>query len=752
MIGKTISHYKILQKIGSGGMGMVYQAEDTRLKRVVALKFLAPASTTDPEARQAFMLEAQAASALDHPNICTIHEIDETDEGQIFIAMAFYQGETLKEKIAQGPTSVREATFLTRQIAEGLAKAHEKDIVHRDIKPANIIVTEDGMVKILDFGVAEFQHQTAFATPGVICGTPAYMSPEQACGGTVDQRADIWSLGVILFELLTANPPFAAENQQALMQAIVNDPPLTLKQFLGQGAAEMQTIIDKTLAKDPAARYQSMRAFIDDLDLLERSAPSSADTQVHAAAQALLPSIAILPFSDFSAEKDQEYFCDGLAEEIIHDLSRLKGLRVASRNSAFQFKGQNLDIAQIGQGLKVDKVLEGSLRKAGNRIRIAVRLINVADGFLLWADEYQRELADIFEIQDDISRSVVTNLQIQLTGAGEQEPVKHYTDNVEAYSSYLRGRFYWNKRTTESVQTGIDYFKAAIEMDAGYALAYSGLADAHIVLGLYGRSAPSEVMPEAIRAAEQALRIDEKLPEAHISLACAKAIYEWNWAEAETHFKRGIELKPDYAEAWHWYAINFLIPLGRFEEAARAIDRALELDPASLVINATVGLVHYFSRRFDAATTHLRRALDKDPDFPVSNFFLGQALTQKGDFAGAMNSFQRALTFYGDSNNVLANHGYAAAKAGNPAKARKILRQLEDASSARYVSAYDRATILCGLGETEKALSWLEQAAQEHAFLLSYLNVDPLMDALRVQEKFQRLAKKITGEPRDAPL
>jgi eukaryotic-like serine/threonine-protein kinase len=745
MIGKTISHYKILEKLGEGGMGVVYKAEDTKLKRTVALKFLASALTSDPEAKQSFIQEAQAASALDHPNICTIYEIDETAEGQIFISMAYYLGEILKNKIKRGPASLQEAIHLIRQIGEGLAKAHEKDIVHRDVKPANLIVLDGQLIKILDFGVAKFRHKTDSSSPGLIIGTPAYMSPEQASGKPVDQRSDIWSVGVILFELLTSNLPFVGDSDLALMRFIVNETPLSLNKFLGNGSAKIQNIIDKTLTKNPEERYQSLNEFLSDLNLCEQGRPSTADTRVIAVPPQELPSIAILPFIDLSAEKDQEYFCDGLAEEIINGLARLKALRVASRNSAFQFKGKNFDTAQIGQALNVQKVLEGSLRKVGKRMRIAVRLINVSDGFLVWADQYQRELADIFDIQDDISRAVVTNLEIQFAGASEKEWVKHYTDNVEAYSAYLRGRFYWNKRTADSVKTSIEYFQSAIKMDSKYALAYSGLADAYIVLGLYGRYSPTEVMPKALQAAEQALQIDELLPEAHISLGCAKAVYEWEWSEADDHFKRGIELKPEYAEAHHWYAINFLTPLSRFEQAVEEAKKALDLEPSSLAINAAVGLVYYFARQFDAAIDHFQRALDMDPDFPVTNFFLGQAFVQKCRFHEAIDYFQRALKFDGDNTNMLATYAHAAALTNEKDIARKVLEQLLDYSGKKYVSSYDISSIYCGLGDTEKALSWLEKALEEHAFLLSYLNVDPIMDPLREHERFQILIKKLLG-------
>ncbi len=749
MIGQTISHYQVLEKLGEGGMGVVYKAEDTRLKRTVALKFLASSLTSDPEARKCFIHEAQAASALDHPNICTIHDIHETDEGQLFIAMAYYQGETLKERIQKGPTCLQEALHLLRQIGEGLAKAHDKGIVHRDIKPANLMVVDSRLVKILDFGVAEFHHASPLSGPGFLVGTPAYMSPEQASGKPVDQRSDIWSVGVVLYELLTGNRPFAGEDDSRLIDSILHERPWPLETFLGAVPAPIQKAVEKMLAKDPQDRYLSLYEFLRDLESYDQQTPTASATRVMAAPQPAVPSIAILPFVDLSAAKDQEYFCDGLAEEIMDDLARLKGLRVASRNAAFQFKGRNADILEIGKSLNVQKVLEGSIRKGGNRIRIAVRLINTLDGFLVWADEYERELADIFAIQDDISSAVVKNLQLQFGGAFGSacgpDSARHYTENVEAYSHYLRGRFYWNKRTTDSIRSAVGHFEAAIQIDPDYALAYSGLADAHIVLGLYGRVAPAEGMPRAIEAAQRALTIDEWLPEAHISLGCARAIYQWQWREVEQAFIRGIKLKPDYAGAHHWYAINLLTPLGRFEEAVREAQRALELEPFSLAIHAAVGLVYYFSRRYEDAIKYFKQALDKDPDFPATLFFLGQVYVQMARYQEAMDFFQQAMKIDSDNTNMRATYGHAAAASGKTADARALLEELLTLSQKQYVSAYDIASIYIGLGEKETALSWLEKAADERAYLLSYLKVDPILDRLREEKRFQMVADKIMG-------
>ncbi|UCF63972.1 MAG: protein kinase [bacterium] len=741
--GQKIFHYQLLEQLGSGGMAVVYKALDEKLDRPVALKFLPLQAGIQEREKQRFILEAKTASALDHPNICTIYEINETERGQVFISMAFYEGETLKDKIERGPLSVKETLHIIRQVCLGLQKAHDKGIVHRDIKPANIMVTTDGVVKILDFGVAKFQHKIHVTQPGTVIGTPGYMAPEQAAGKEVDHRVDLWAAGILLFEMLTAHLPFEGDNDLAVMYAIVNENPLSLNSFRAQDSSALQQILNHALEKEPDRRYQNMQDLMNDLESLEQKPSVAPETRQTVISVPSTPSIAVLPLIDLSPDRDQEYFCDGLAEEIINALTRIKDLKVISRNSAFQFKGENLDISQIGRRLGVQKVLEGSLRKGGDRIRVTVRLINVSDGFLIWADDYERELEDIFAIQDDIARSIVNNLKIKLIDISETQLLKKYTDNVEAFSAYLQGRFFWNKRTADSLEKSIEYFNQAIQLDSQYALAYAGLADAYIVLGLYGKYALPDVMPQALKAVRQAEAIDDSLAEAHISEGCIQAIYQWNWESSENQFRKGIELKPEYALGHHWYAINFLTPRGRFEEAQKSINQALESEPLSLVIHSTIGLIHYFNRRYEQAIRHLEKTLLLDPNYPVTHFFLGRALVQAAKFPEAMDHLQQALKFFGDSTNMLATFAHAAALAGKEAITHKILTQLQEISQRMYVSSYDIASIYVGLGQTGEALTWLEKALQERAYLLIYLEVDPIMDPLRKEKRFQELVEQI---------
>ncbi|MFQ6008621.1 MAG: protein kinase [Candidatus Zixiibacteriota bacterium] len=500
MIGKTISHYKVLEKLGAGGMGVVYKAEDTRLKRCVVLKFLPPELTRDEEAKERFVNEAQAASALDHPNICTIYEIDETKDGQMFIAMACYEGETLKSIIDNRRLMIEEAVGIAIQIAQGLAKAHEQGIVHRDIKPANIIVTKDGVVKILDFGLAKLTGVTQLTKTGTTLGTVAYMSPEQAQGVTVDHRTDIWSLGVGLYQMVSGELPFRGEYEQAVIYSILNEEPEETSEI----PANLQQIVAKALAKEPDERYQQMDDMLTDLSTLRKEL-ESASTQVTVSKEKPAPAIAVLPFVNMSADPENEYFCDGMAEELIDAFTKLEGLRVVSRTSAFSFKGKELKIQKIGEELKVSHVLEGSVRKAGKRLRITAQLINVDDGYHLWSQKYDRELEDVFAIQDDIAETIVDTLKVKLVGEKEVPLIKRYTENVEAYQLYLKGRYFWNKRHQGELQQAMAFFNQTIEKEPTHALAYTGLADSFFIIGHYCYLPPKEAFLKAKAFAQKAL-------------------------------------------------------------------------------------------------------------------------------------------------------------------------------------------------------------------------------------------------------
>ena len=523
MIGKKISHYEILEKLGEGGMGVVYKAQDTKLKRIVALKFLPPELTRDSDAKQRFINEAQATSALDHQNICTVHEIDEVPtEGQeqTFIVMACYEGETLNDKIRRGPLEIEEAIHIAIQIAHGLEKAHKKGIVHRDIKPTNIILTEDGVVKIVDFGLAKLTGQVKITKAGTTIGTAAYMSPEQARGKEVDHLTDIWSLSVVLYEMVTGQLPFKGEYEQSVIYSILNEEPEPIISV----SMELDRIVKKALNKNPEDRYDSIEEIMTDLKALRKGIEN--ESMKKQGEKKSVPSIAVLPFVDMSPQKDQEYFCDGMAETLINALSNISELHVVARTSAFSFKGVNLDVREIGQRLNVKTVLEGSVQKAGKRIRITAQLINIIDGYHLWSEKYDRDMEDIFDIQDEISLAIVENLKVKLLGKEKAFLVKRRTDDVEAYNQYFKGIYFVRLYTTEGYEKATEYFELSLQNDPNYALAYYGLSAVSYVKSFWGNVPPKEAYPKARIYAEKALEIDTTLAEAHAALGFINMFYD----------------------------------------------------------------------------------------------------------------------------------------------------------------------------------------------------------------------------------
>ena len=529
--GTTLGPYQILSELGRGGMGVVYQASDPRLKRTVAIKLLPPDLTRDETAKQRFLQEAQAASALDHPNICTIFEINETDDGQLYLVMAHYEGETLKERIARWPLDLNDAIDIATQVGEGLAEAHGAGIVHRDIKPANLLVTKTGVVKILDFGLAKLAGTEGMTQTGTTLGTVAYMSPEQARGQEVDHRTDIWSLGVVLYEMLAGTPPFQGENLLSISNAILesDQPSLT------GPSLPAQVVISRSLSKNREERFQSVSSLLGELRPLHSSPDAPT---VAAAAQPEVSSIAVLPFANMSADPEQEYFCEGLAEELIDTLARLENLHVVSRTSAFQFRGKGHDLQQVAKQLKVRTVLEGSVRKAGNRLRVNVQLINAADGYHLWSERYDRDMDDVFAVQDEIARTVVAKLKVELLGVGDAPLVTRPTDNLEAYNLVLKGRYYRVRLTVKAIEKSLQCFTQALAIAPDYAAAHAGVAGAHVVQAMFGGATPHDVMPRAQEAARKALALDDSEAAAHSASALVLHWYDWDWAGAERAFRR----------------------------------------------------------------------------------------------------------------------------------------------------------------------------------------------------------------------
>jgi len=740
MIGKTISHYKILEKLGEGGMGVVYKAEDTKLKRTVALKFLTPYALGSEEEKTRFVLEAQAAAALDHPNICTVYEIEEY-EGKTFIAMAYIGRQSLKKKIASGPLELEKALDIVIQVAEGLQEAHEKGIVHRDIKSANIMVTEKGQAKIMDFGLAKLAEGTKLTKTATIMGTVAYMSPEQARGEVVDHRTDIWSLGVVLYEMVTGQLPFKGEYEQGVVYSILHEEAQPITSLCSQVPMELERVVSKAMAKSSDERYQHVGEVILDLRALRQELESKT-LKEQASATKAVPSIAVLPFINMSADNEQEYFCDGMAEELINALTKIKDLRVVARTSAFSFKGEKLDIREIGKKLSVGTVLEGSVRKAGNRFRITAQLVNVADGYHLWSERFDRQMEDVFAIQDEISLAIVDKLKLKLLKEEKAKLVKHHTENLDAYNFYLKGRYFWNKRTEHGLKKSLENLQRAIEIDPEFALAHAGLSDTYATLGWYGFLPRKDAFTRAKAEAIKALEIDDTVGEAHASLANIKTWCDWDWVDAEREYKRALALNSSDAETHHMYA-HFLEAMGRFEEAIREMKQALELEPLSLNINSCIGKNLYFARKYNEAIEQLQKTLEMDPNYFDPHAWLGMAYAKKGMHEQAIKKLQKGTTFIGISPIMIAALGYAYASAGKRSEAQKRLNQLKGLSRKEHVDPYFLAWIYAGLDERERAFEWLNKAYEERSMYMTLLKVDPLFDNLRSDAKFTELLKKM---------
>jgi len=724
--------YKIIGEIGRGGMGVVLKAEDTKLKRMVALKFLPSEVSRYPEAKERFIREAQAAAALDHPNICTIFEINEA-EGQTYIAMAYVQGESLKEKISSGSLDIPEVLDIAVQIAEGLKHAHGRGITHRDIKPANIMLTEDGQAKIMDFGLAKIERAADLTRMMTIMGTAAYMSPEQARGETVDHHTDIWSLGCVLFELLSGQRPFPGEHERALLYSILNEPPRLISLLRKELPAQLETIIHKCLEKDPKNRYQ------DAADLAK--ALKSFDK---AAQKARQPSIAVLPFVDMSPEKDQEYFCDGIAEELINGLTHIRDLRVVARTSGFAFKGKDIDVRDIGRTLSVDTVLEGSIRKAGKRLRITAQLIKVEDGFHLWSEKFDREMEDIFAIQDEISKAIVDHLKVKLLAQEKAAIEKPLTDDPEAYSLYLKGLYFAYKPSAEAFQKALDYFREAINKDPGFALAYAGIANVYATLGILNLVSPTDIMPKAKTALQKALELDDQLAEAYAQMANIAFYFEWDWETADQCYKRTIAINPGYAAVHGWYAWNCL-GRGRWDEAIREIKLAQNLDPLMPLLYAFSVGIHGASGRLDEAIEDFHKATELDPNIGLAYFHAGIAYLRKERIDEAIKAFQRGkeLAIYAGWAEI--GLGLSSLKKGKREEAEQILEDMLEQKKKTNVSSTSIALLWGALGNLDKAFEFFDTAYEEHDSLMVYIHIytNFLVPEIPKDSRFKALLKKM---------
>jgi serine/threonine-protein kinase len=752
--GTRLGHYEIRSALGSGGQGDVYRAVDTTLDRPVVIKVLSPEQTVRPASLARFEREAKLASSLDHPNICTIHGLHEA-EGVRFIAMQYVEGRNVRDLVAGRPLELTSALAIVIQVADALAAAHARGIIHRDIKAGNVMVMESGKVKVLDFGLAKLLEPNAedsrdpnLTELGVPYGTATYAAPEQARG---------------------------------------EDSPII---------ARLQAILDRAMAKEPDARYQRVEELRDELRAVLRDIDPNASQDIHftgsissipprhragAGPFATLPlgrvaafvgvgalllalafgvykffgssqdsptinSLAVLPFTNVGDDPGTEYLSDGITESLINSLSQLPSVKVRSRNSVFQYKGRPADPQKIGKELDVRAVLTGRVEHRGDELFVNVELIDTKDDSHLWGERYARRLSDLVRLQEELSRDITEKLRLRLTGEEERQLVKNYATNSEAYQLYLQGRYYWNKRTAEGLQKGREFFRQAIEKDPGYAPAYSGLADCYWLLNVYNVGPATDSNLKAREAAAKALALDEGLAEAHASLASISYRYDWNWREAEEHFKRAIQLKPDYPTAHQWYSA-MLAATGRFDEANEEARRARELEPFSLTINSDVGRHLYYAGRYDDALAAHRQSLEMDRNYARAHYEVGCVLTQLKRHGEALGAFQQALNLDKDTIGALAGLGHAYALSGDKPQALEVIERLREMSTRRYVSPYYLAVVYAGLGEREQALDHLEKASQERFNWLAFVKVEPQFKSLRAEPRFQALAQRIGLAP-----
>jgi len=750
-VGTRVGSYSILGTLGAGAMGEVYRARDTKLGRDVALKVLPEELASDPERLRRFEHEARSASSLNHPNIITIYDIG-AEGSTHYIAMELVDGKTLRELLASGALETEKLLPLAIQAAKGLAKAHAAGIVHRDLKPDNLMVTEEGFLKILDFGLAKSLAPSGGAssemmtvakegtTPGMILGTIGYMSPEQARSEDLDSRSDQFSFGSILYEMLTKRKPFQKATAFQTLTAIVEAQPNPIARVNPGAPLRLVQIVERCLAKNPEDRYSSTSDLARELEGI-RTTDVVGDVTTGERRQTI-DSLAVLPFTNLTDDPNAEYLSDGITESIINSLSQLPGLRVIARFTVFRYKGREVDPSQVGRELQVRAVLMGRVLQMGNRLVIRTELVDAAEGSQLWGEQYNRQPSDIFLVQEEIAGEITEKLRLALTGEQKKQVFKRYTDNTEAYQLYLRGRYAWNKRTAASLKKGVELFKQAIETDPTYALAYAGLADSYTLLERYSVSRPHDVMPQAKAAAKKALEIDDALAEAHAAMGMVSMYYDWNWDAADREFKRAIELNPGYASAHHRHAWH-LAKMGRHAEAEGSIRQAQELDPLSLIINANVGTLFYFARQYDRAAEQLKKTLDLDPDFAVAHQWLGRTYEQLAQHQEAIAEHRRAADALGEDPECIASLGRAYALAGQSKEALEALERLEELSQKRFVSPYWPAIVYVGMGKNDDAMESLEKAFEERFDWLNSLNVEPMFDTLRSYPRFSDLMRRI---------
>jgi len=780
VVGQTLSHYRIVEEIGAGGMGVVYRAHDERLDRDVAIKVLPPGVLAERE-RKRFRKEALALSRLNHPNIETVYDFD-TCDGVDFLVMEHIAGVTLAQKLVEGVLPEREISCLGGQLAEGLAAAQQQGMVHRDLKPSNLMVTDDGRLKILDFGLAKLLHPvsdtavTASLTETQSpAGTLPYMSPEQLRVEKIDARSDNWAAGALLYEMATGRRAFCERVASKLTDAILHQTPEPPRALNARISPELERIILKCLEKDPENRYQSARELAVDLRRLNTPASTSVplvrrvplarrglvaigalvavlavlagfnvggwrERLVNKSGAQRISALAVLPLENLSHDPEQDYFADGMTEALITDLAQIGTLKVISRTSVMQYKGTKKALPAIARELGVDGVVEGSVLREGQQVRITVQLIQAPSDRHLWAQSFDRELKGVLALQSEVARTIAEEIRVKLTPQEQAQLASIRAVNPEAHEAYLKGRYFWNQRTGEGLQKSIEYFQQATDRDPTFAPAYVGLADSYIVLSALGFLPARDGYPKARTAATKALEMDDTLAEPHADLAWIKMAFDWDWADAEREFQYALKLNPNLANGHHWYAL-YLIYMGRFDEALKEINRARELDPLAPQINANVEEVFYSSRQYDRAFQEIRNTLEIFPNYAQAHYKLGLVYTQKGQYEEAITQFQKAIALENSRQpRFLAALGNAYGMTGRRNAAQSVLKELlgrERVDSCTIVPIY------LGLGQKGKALDWLEKGYEERGSCFAALKVAPWADPLRSDPRFQDLMQRI---------
>ncbi|MGA2329328.1 MAG: protein kinase [Bryobacteraceae bacterium] len=786
MIGRTIAHYTILGKLGEGGMGVVYKARDTHLDRMVALKFLPAEKVADPDRRRRFIQEARAASALHHPSIVTIHDIDEAD-GAHFIVMEYVEGKTLHQLVGRKGLRLADALNYGVQVADALARAHRAGIIHRDVKPSNIMVDEHGLVKVLDFGLAKLAEPSASAAgtestrtaapprtrEGSIAGTVGYMSPEQAEGKPADARSDIFSFGSVLYEMVTGERAFRGESHISTLAAILREEPKPPSTIAPQVPREFDRIVARCLRKDPAQRFQAMADVKIALEEVRQKADSGMRPDRGAARTASrvrwavgiaalmlllgaaaffywgwgrspepISTLAVLPFSGAEPGTGDEYLGDGIAESIIRSLSRLPGLKVRPFQAVIRFRGPNQDASAAGDRLKVRAVLVGRITRRGDDLTVTTELIDVRENTAVWGERYSRRFSDILALLEQIGREIAGQLHLRLSSEQKAGFARRSTEDAEAYQEYLRGRYFWNKRTGEALETAIAHFEKAIARDPGFALAYSGMADCYVLLPYITATPGSVAYPRAKAAALKALELDPGLAEAYPVLGVEQRDYEWKWSEAEASFRKALELNPEYPTAHQWYG-EYLFFMGRFEEALAEMKRAQQLDPLSLIINKQVGDVYYAWRHYDEAIAQYKATLEMDPSFVYALEALADSYLTKHLYPEAIGAAKKALELDPKRPLLLATLAIAYTKSGQRAEAQRTFAAIEEQQKRGGFPAIFMALVHVETGDKDNALRWLEKAMNERNVYLLHLKSYEVWDPLRADPRFAALVRRM---------